>query len=53
MPSVECTKLRYHCTKLPDIDLYPQAYAEGRFPAGCSARDFIRIDLNASEVTSV
>ena len=25
MPWVDCTQLRYHCTKLPDVDLCPQA----------------------------
>ena len=44
MPWVDCTTLRYHCTKLPDIDLCPEAYADGRFPPGCTARDFIKID---------
>lgn len=44
MPWVDCTALRYHCTKLPDIDLCPEAYAGGRFPPGCTARDFIKID---------
>jgi hypothetical protein len=24
MPWVDCTRLRYHCTKLPDINLCPQ-----------------------------
>jgi hypothetical protein len=44
MPWVDCSELRYHCTRFPDIDLCPQAYAEGRFPPGCSAKDFVRID---------
>ena len=44
MPWVDCTALRYHCTKLPDVDLCPEAYAEGRFPPGCTARDFIKLD---------
>lgn len=44
MPWVDCTELRYHCTKYPDVDLCPQAFAEGRFPPGCSAKDFVRID---------
>lgn len=43
MPWVDCTALRYHCTKLPDIDLCPEAFADGRFPPGCTARDFIRL----------
>ena len=46
MPWVDCTALRYHCTKMPDVDLCPEAYAEGRFPPGCSAKDFIRIDAS-------
>lgn len=29
MPWVECTQLRYHCTKVPDVDLCPQAFAGG------------------------
>ena len=44
MPWVDCTALRYHCTKLPDVDLCPEAFAQGRFPPGCTARDFIKID---------
>lgn len=27
MPWVNCTALRYHCTKLPDVDLCPLAFA--------------------------
>ena len=44
MPWVDCTALRYHCTRLPDVDLCPQAFAEGRFPPGCTAKDFIRME---------
>jgi hypothetical protein len=44
MPWVDCTMLRYHCTRYPDINLCPTAFAEGRFPAGCSSRDFVRVD---------
>lgn len=46
MPWVDCTALRYHCVKLPDVDLCPLAYAEGRFPPGCSAQDFVKIENN-------
>ena len=52
MPWVDCTTCRYHCTKLPDVDLCPDAFAEGRFPPGCSGRDFIRIDQQATPVRS-
>jgi SWI/SNF related-matrix-associated actin-dependent regulator of chromatin subfamily C len=44
MPAVNCTACRWHCTKYPDIDLCPQAFAEGRFPPGTAAKDFVRID---------
>ncbi len=44
MPWVDCTAVRYHCTRMPDVDLCPEAFAEGRFPPGCSAADFVRID---------
>jgi hypothetical protein len=44
MPWVECSALRYHCTKHPDINLCPAAYAEGRFPPGCASRDFVRLE---------
>ncbi|GAB4819040.1 hypothetical protein N2152v2_006086 [Parachlorella kessleri] len=52
MPWVDCTALRYHCTKIPDVDLCPEAFAgkaprgrsEGRFPPGCTAKDFVRLD---------
>eukprot|EP00775_Hariotina_reticulata_P005697 gene5697-5935_t len=44
MPWVDCTMLRYHCTRYPDVNLCPAAFAEGRFPAGCSSRDFVRLD---------
>jgi len=44
---VDCTALRYHCTKVHGVDLCPQAFAEGRFPPGCSAADFIRLEGGA------
>ncbi len=45
---VDCTAVRYHCTKRPDVDLCPAAFAEGRFPAGTCAADFVRIDGGAA-----
>jgi SWI/SNF related-matrix-associated actin-dependent regulator of chromatin subfamily C len=47
MPWVNCTSCRYHCTKYPDIDLCPKAFAEGRFPPGTCAKDFIKIDKSS------
>jgi hypothetical protein len=47
MPWVDCTALRYHCTKLPGVDLCPQAYAEGRFPPTTAASDFVRLEGGA------
>ena len=49
MPWVDCTACRFHCKKLPDIDLCPQAFAEGRFPPGTCSKDFIKIDTKASK----
>lgn len=40
----DCTAVRYRCTRRADVDLCPAAFAEGRFPAGTCARDFVRID---------
>ncbi|KAF5836213.1 hypothetical protein DUNSADRAFT_6279, partial [Dunaliella salina] len=44
MPWVDCTALRYHCIKHPEVNLCPEAFAQGLFPAGCSSKDFVRID---------
>lgn len=41
---VECSACRYHCVTMPDVDLSPAAYADGKFPPGCSSRDFVKID---------
>lgn len=43
MPWVDCTSLRYHCTKVPGVDLCPAAYANGYFPPDCSTADFARL----------
>ena len=43
MPWVDCTAVRYHCKALPKVDLCPRAFAEGRFPGGTSAKDFVRM----------
>lgn len=53
MPWVDCTAVRYHCTRMPDIDLCPEAFAEGRFPPGCTAADFVRIDASDAKVPSM
>jgi len=47
MPWVDCTSLRYHCTRHPDVDLCPEAFADGRFPPGCTGRDFVRLEGGA------
>jgi SWI/SNF related-matrix-associated actin-dependent regulator of chromatin subfamily C len=38
-----------HSLPLPDIDLCPQAFAEGRFPPGTCSKDFIKIDSKVSK----
>jgi SWI/SNF related-matrix-associated actin-dependent regulator of chromatin subfamily C len=50
--SHDCTRVRYHCTKLPDVDICPECYADGRLPIGMTSRDFIRIDNLGPEVPS-
>ena len=50
MPEVECTELRYHCTKVLDLDLCPEAWANGQIPLGLTANDFVRIDRKAEMV---
>lgn len=49
MPWVDCTACRYHCTKYPDIDLCPAAFAAGRFPPGTCAKDFIKVDSSSAK----
>ena len=43
MPWVVCTAVRYQCTKQPDVSLCPEAFADGHFPTGTSAKDFVRL----------
>ena len=49
---VECSVCRYHCVTMPDVDLSPAAYADGKFPPGCSSKDFVRIDQADFQVIS-
>ena len=53
MPWIECTDTYYHCITQPDIDLCQQAYSEGRFPNGTSAKDYIKVNALASAKTDV
>ena len=48
MPWVDCSASRYHCTKHADVVLCPAAYAEGRFPPGCTAKDFVKVEGRGS-----
>ena len=49
MPWVDCTPLRYRGVRgtAAGVDLCPQAFAEGRLPAGASAADFVRLEGGA------
>lgn len=49
---VECSVCRYHCVTMPDVDLSPAAYADGKFPPGCSSKDFVKIDSADFQVSS-
>jgi SWI/SNF related-matrix-associated actin-dependent regulator of chromatin subfamily C len=44
MPHVDCTELRFHCVRHPDVRLCPDAFVAGLFPPGTTARDFVRVD---------
>jgi SWI/SNF-related matrix-associated actin-dependent regulator of chromatin subfamily C len=42
---VDCTALRYHCTKVgQNVDLCTNCYHEARFPANLHSGDFIKLD---------
>jgi SWI/SNF related-matrix-associated actin-dependent regulator of chromatin subfamily C len=43
MPWVKCEGVCYHCTKHPDVRLCHRAFADGRFPSGTSAKDFVKV----------
>ena len=49
MPWVDCTAVRYQCTRQPDISLCPAAFADGLFPTGTSARDFVRLGASSEQ----
>jgi SWI/SNF related-matrix-associated actin-dependent regulator of chromatin subfamily C len=44
-PWEDCTELRYHCTKIPNVDLCTTAFDEGHFPPGCCAKDFVKVSF--------
>lgn len=60
MPWVDCTRLRYHCTKLPDVNLCPQVGFEGRkrevgeqsklTHVRCSTDDFMKLSTPANPI---
>jgi len=49
MPWVDCTAVRYQCTRQPDTSLCPEAFADGLFPTGTSARDFVRLSASSEQ----
>eukprot|EP00898_Chlorokybus_atmophyticus_P002178 jgi/Chlat1/2961/Chrsp2S00363 len=42
----DCSACRYHCHTQPDVDLCPNCFANGRFPASTTTADFIRMDAS-------
>ena len=46
----DCTRLRFHCLLRPDIDLSPQAFADGKLPPGLLAQHFVRLDQAETQV---
>ena len=41
--------MRYQCTRQPDISLCAKAFADGLFPTGMSARDFVRLEASSEQ----
>jgi hypothetical protein len=39
-----CSNRRYHCQKQADFDLCPDCFGDGKFGAGMTTGDFIRMD---------
>jgi SWI/SNF related-matrix-associated actin-dependent regulator of chromatin subfamily C len=44
----DCSRMRYHCVGLADIDLCPTCFADGQYPNMLSARDFEQLTTVAS-----
>ena len=41
---VDCSLVRYHCTKNPALDICPVCYKDGRFSTSLYSGDFIRLN---------
>ncbi|KND05025.1 uncharacterized protein SPPG_00704 [Spizellomyces punctatus DAOM BR117] len=41
---VDCTRLRYHSTKTPTMEICTNCYIEGRFPSNMYSGDFIKME---------
>jgi SWIRM-associated domain at the N-terminal/SWIRM domain/SWIRM-associated region 1/Myb-like DNA-binding domain/Zinc finger, ZZ type len=44
----DCSRMRYHCVGLADVDLCPTCFADGRYPTTLSARDFEQLTTVAN-----
>ena len=44
-----CTSDRYHCISKPELVISPSAWASEQWPAGYSAKDFVRVHSGAPE----
>jgi SWI/SNF related-matrix-associated actin-dependent regulator of chromatin subfamily C len=45
-----CSNRRYHCQKQADFDLCPDCFGDGKFGAGMTTGDFIRMDASDAAV---
>jgi SWI/SNF related-matrix-associated actin-dependent regulator of chromatin subfamily C len=45
---VDCSRVRYHCLKEPELNICPLCYVDGRFPANYFSGDFLKIDVENS-----
>ena len=47
----DCTAHRYHCTRVPDVDLCAVCFSRGRLAAGTASADYLRVEADASRST--
>lgn len=45
---VDCTKTRFHCVKMADLEICPICYNDGRFSTSLYSGDFLRMEQNSS-----
>lgn len=49
---VDCSNIRYHCTKIATVDICPICFNDGRFATSLHAGDFIRLQQSDEAAAS-